>query len=48
VLSGGQLVELVDEEPLSVRTFAGSKRYRRLIAVTMESGVQLISAIDRF
>lgn len=48
VLTGGQLIDLLDQEPLSVRTFEGSKRYRRLIAVTVESGVHLISAIDEF
>ena len=48
VLTGGRLIELLGEEPLSVRTFEGSKRYRRLIAITAESGVHLISAIDDF
>lgn len=48
VLTGGKLVELLDQEPLAVRTFAGSKRYKRLIAITVESGVHLISAIDTF
>lgn len=46
VLSGGRLSQLIDEEPLSVRTFPGSKRYRRLITVTVEDGVHLISAIE--
>jgi hypothetical protein len=48
ILTGGELVELLDEEPLSVRTFEGSKRYKRLIAITVENGVHLISAIDDF
>lgn len=48
VLTGGKLVALLDREPLAVRTFEGSKRYRRLIAVTVEDGVHLISAIDDF
>jgi len=47
-LSGGTLVELLDEEPLSVRTFEGSKRFRNLIAVTVENGVHLISVLRPF
>ena len=48
VLTGGRLIELVDQEPLSVRTFEGSKRFRRLVAVTVETGIYLLSAIDEF
>ena len=48
VMSGGKLLPLLDDEPLSVRTFIGSKRYKRLIAITVENGVHLISAIDSF
>lgn len=48
VLSGGELVELLDQEPLSVRTFEGSKRYRRLVAVTVEDGLHLVSLIEDF
>lgn len=42
----GILTPLLDEEPLSVRSFPGSKRYRHLIAATVEEGVHLISLID--
>lgn len=48
VLASGHLVELLDSEPLSVRTFEGSKRYRRMIAITVEDGVHLISAVPTF
>ncbi|MBJ7470347.1 MAG: hypothetical protein JHD16_03560 [Solirubrobacteraceae bacterium] len=48
VLSSGKLIELLDREPMSVRTFEGSKRYRRLVAATVESGVYLISAVADF
>ena len=43
-----ELTELLDTEPMSVRTFEGSKRYRQLIAITVEDGVHLISAISPF
>lgn len=46
--AGGELIELLDAEPMSVRTFEGSKRYRQLIAVTVEDGLHLISAISPF
>jgi len=46
--SGGQLVELLDREPMSVRTFEGSKRYRQLIALTVEDGLHLVSVIQSF
>jgi hypothetical protein len=48
LFSAGDVVELLDQEPLSVRTFEGSKRYRRLVAVTVEDGLHLISAVDAF
>ncbi|HTA34377.1 MAG TPA: hypothetical protein VK721_13230 [Solirubrobacteraceae bacterium] len=48
VLARGHLIELLDEEPLSVRAFEGSKRYKRIIAITVETGVHLISIIDTF
>jgi hypothetical protein len=45
LMSQGRLHALVDREPLSVRTFAGSKRYRRVVAITVEDGVYLVSAV---
>lgn len=46
LFAAGVLTPLLGEEPLSVRTFAGSKRYRHLIAATVEEGVHLLSLID--
>jgi hypothetical protein len=43
--SRGELVPLFDREPMMVRTFAGSKRYRQLVAVTAEDGVHLLSVV---
>jgi len=42
----GELTPLFEQEPLMVRTFTGSKRYRELVAVTAEDGLHLISVID--
>jgi hypothetical protein len=41
-----ELIPLIEEEALSVRTFAGSKRYRNLVAVTVETGVYLLSLVE--
>jgi hypothetical protein len=46
--AGGQLSQLLDKEPMSVRTFEGSKRYRQLIAITVEEGLHLVSVIRSF
>jgi hypothetical protein len=48
VLTRGHLIELLDKEALSVRAFEGSKRYKRIIAITVVTGVYLISIIDIF
>jgi hypothetical protein len=48
VLASGRLHTVVDHEPLTVRTFEGSKRYRRLIAVCVEDGLYLVSAVSDF
>lgn len=48
VLAQGSLIALIDEEPLSVRAFEGSKRYRRIVAITVGDGVHLISVVDDF
>lgn len=48
VLASGRLHRLLDDEPMTVRTFEGSKRYRRLIAVCVEEGLHLISAVGDF
>lgn len=44
--SRGELVTLFEREPMMVRTFAGSKRYRQLVAVTADDGVHLLSVVD--
>jgi hypothetical protein len=41
----GELKTLFDREPLMVRTFGGSKRYRGLVAITADDGVHLLSVI---
>jgi hypothetical protein len=48
VLASGKLIELLDQEPMSVRTFEGSRRYKRLVAITVEDGLYLISAVGDF
>jgi hypothetical protein len=48
VLASGRLHTLLDDEPMTVRTFEGSKRYRRLVAVCVEEGMHLISAVGDF
>lgn len=48
VLASGKLIELLDQEPMTVRTFEGSKWYKRLIAITVEDGLHLISAVVDF
>lgn len=42
----GELTLILDDEPLAVRTFAGSKRFRHLIAATVEDGVHLLCLVD--
>lgn len=48
VLASGRLHRLLEDEPMTVRTFEGSKRYRRLVAVCVEQGLHLISAVGEF
>lgn len=48
VLASGRLHTVVDDEPMTVRTFEGSKRYRRLIAICVEDGLHLVSAVSDF
>jgi hypothetical protein len=42
----GGLLPLLEREALSVRTFNSSKRYRNLVAATVEDGVYLVAMVD--
>ena len=46
LFSEGSFISLLDEEALNVRTFSSSKRYRNLMAATVEEGVYLIAIVD--
>lgn len=42
----GELEPLLGQEPISVRTYMGSKRYKKLITVCVEDGLHVISVLD--
>jgi hypothetical protein len=46
LFSEGSFIPLLDGEALNVRTFTSSKRYRNLMAATVEDGVYLIAIVD--
>ena len=46
LFSEGSFISLLNEEALNVRTFSSSKRYRNLMAATVEEGVYLIAIVN--
>ena len=46
VLVGGRWQIVTEGQALTVRTFPGSKRYKNLIAITLDDGVMLASIFD--
>jgi hypothetical protein len=46
ILVNGSWQPVVDDQAVSVRTFPGSKRYKNLIAITLNDGVMIASIFD--
>lgn len=46
LFSKGEWVELIRGEVLSVRAFAGSRRYQNVVSVVREDGIYLIGIVD--
>jgi hypothetical protein len=46
LLSGDRWYTLLNQAPISVRTFPRSKRFQNMVSITTERGVHLITVLD--